>query len=56
MLEYEKIDLTPLIENLEKEYSILEDQYKIFLSITETIEKTTVKYQNLQDRDKIQNL
>ncbi len=52
MIEYGKPDDTPLLGNIEKEFYSLNDQYKIFISLCETLERELVKIKNIQDPDK----
>jgi hypothetical protein len=52
MIDYGKLDDNPLLGNIEKEFYNLEDQYKLFMSVCETIEKELGRIQNIQDREK----
>ena len=56
MIDYGKLDENPLLDDLDKEYYNLEDQFKLFMSICETIERDMGKMQNIQDKEKIQKL
>jgi hypothetical protein len=56
MVDYSKPDDTPLLGDLDKEMYHFEDLYKLFLSNCETIEKEILKFQNIQDKEKIQKL
>lgn len=55
MIDYGKLDEN-LLGNTEKEFYNLEDQYKIFMSLCETIEKEMSRIQNIQDKEKTQML
>ncbi len=56
MVDYSKPDDTPLLGDLDKEFYHLEDLYKLFISNCETIEKEISRFQNIQDKEKIQKL
>jgi hypothetical protein len=56
MFDYEKMDVNPLIDDHEKELIGLDEQHKIFMSICETVGKTTIRFHNFQDKHKIQNM
>jgi hypothetical protein len=56
MFDYEKMDVNPLIDDLEKEFLCLDEQHKIFMSISETVGKTTLRFHNFQDKYTIQNM
>jgi hypothetical protein len=53
MIDYGKLDES-LIENTHKEFYQLEDQYKIFMSMCETIEKEANTVQDFVDSEKLQ--
>jgi hypothetical protein len=56
MVDYSKPDDTPLLGDLDKEMYHFEDLYKLFISNCETIEKEIFRFQNIQDKEKIQKL
>lgn len=56
MIDYGKLDENPLLEDLDKEFYNLEDQFKLFMSICETLDKEITKTPNIQDKEKIHKL
>jgi len=52
MIEYGKVDDSPLLGDIEKEFYNLEDQYKLFMSTCETIEIEITRIKNIQEKEK----
>jgi len=56
MIDYAKLDDSPLLDDLDKELQELSDIYKVFISKCEVLSKGIMKTQNLQDKANINQL